>query len=54
MNRRRFLSIAGLSFAATLPVLAEDKPEYENFSPELHESLLASGEPFLLSFHAKW
>ncbi len=54
MNRRQFLSIAGVSLVATAPVFSSEKPAYENYTPELYESLLASGEPFLLSFHAKW
>ncbi|MGB7182821.1 MAG: hypothetical protein WA888_21170 [Burkholderiaceae bacterium] len=60
MNRRLLLKGAtGLSGLAGLAYLqpalsASDVVEYIDYTPEVFEQAVASGEPFMLDFYASW
>lgn len=54
MNRRAFLTAgAGLGLLASVPGIAQADGGF-NYTPELLKSLLDSGEPVLIGFHATW
>ena len=55
MNRRHFLAISTLAIAlpAAFPAAAEDAKRVE-YTRQLYDQLLASGEPFMLDFYASW
>lgn len=53
MKRRQILALPLLAAAAALrPASADDA--FIEYSRELYEQALASGEPFMLDFYASW
>jgi len=57
MNRRQLLKhcVGGVAIATmTRHMSADASEENIGYTRELYEQLLASGQPFLLDFAAKW
>ncbi len=54
MNRRGFISISALALSSTAGLAHAADVAREEYSRELYEKLLASGEPFMLDFFANW
>lgn len=54
MNRRGFLSISALALSSPAGIASAADVVREEYSRELYEQALASGEPFLLDFYANW
>jgi len=52
MKRRQFLALSTLALA-TSPTWAGGSNRVD-FSPEVYQKALESGEPFLLDFSASW
>ena len=52
MKRRQFLALSTLVFVAS-PVLATSGSTVD-FTPEVYQKALESGEPFMLDFSATW
>ncbi len=52
MRRRQFLALSALAFASS--ATRAEGGKFVDYSPEAYEKALASGEPFLLDFWAKW
>ncbi len=53
LKRRQLLATPLLAIAATLPAVSAEG-EFIEYSRELYEEALASGEPFMLDFYATW
>lgn len=56
MNRRLFLALTTgsiLSTAISTAATAEDQAHVQ-YSRDVYEQALASGEPFMLDFYASW
>lgn len=53
MKRRQFLSLSALAITTPAISLAEEG-YFVDYTRELYEEALASGEPFLLDFYSPW
>ena len=53
MKRRTVLMLPALGLCATALPVAAMKPAL-NYTPDVYQQALDSGEPFLLDFYAAW
>lgn len=52
MKRRQFLAVPAIALLAD--VVSADGAGSVEYTREAYEQALASGEPFMLDFYAKW
>jgi len=53
LKRRQLLALPLVTVAASLPAISAEDVFIE-YSREIYEAALASGEPFMLDFYATW